>query len=445
MVPCLLNHLTMGTWNIEGIYVKINGDKICKLDDPTFQNIVKKFDLFCLQETHVPNEETIPSFNNFSIIPHCRKKSRNNRYFGGMLIYIRNSIKKGVKVCRKCDEDTFELILKKSFFGLSEDIRILYTYASPINSTYITNTRSTNILDKIQIDFLGDAHNSIILGDLNGRTKLEDDYVHDHFDKHSPIIEAVYEKDTSLLRKRSNRDTNQVDEQGRKIIDLCKASSLRVVNGRTPGDLNGDFTRYPRRNNDKPSTIDYALCSTNLIKDIHKFSVLPFTELSDHCCISLEVKIKTANMYIFDSTETGNEIPVHKSKYRFSYDKKRKSLYEENLSKNKNIETLNFTLRTRDISTGKIDKCVTDLNDIMIDAAIKTFPNKRPFLKKKNSRNKTKKWYNRECASKKRIFAKYTKQVSKTAFDREILHSATKLGLNTKKHVEKQRRPIVKK
>ena len=171
---------------------------------------------------------------------------------------------------------------------------------------------------------------------------------------------------------------------------------------RTPGDLDGNFTRYPRRNNDNPSTIDYALCSTNLIKDIHKFSVLPFTELSDHCCISLEVNIKTANLHIFDSTKTGNEIPVHKPKQRFSYDKKRKSLYEENLSKNKNIETLSFNLRTKDINTDKIDKCIIDLNDIMTDAAIKTFQNKRPFLKKKNNSNKTKKWYNRECASKKK-------------------------------------------
>ena len=40
----------------------------------------------------------------------------------------------------------------------------------------------------------------------------------------------------------------------------------------------------------KPSVIDYALCSEPLIKEVISFIVLPFTGLSDHCCISLKIK-----------------------------------------------------------------------------------------------------------------------------------------------------------
>ena len=82
MGSCMLNYLTVGCWNIEGIYIKINGVKLCKLDDCTFQNTLKRFDILCLQETHIPRDEIIPSIDNFSTIPHCRNKSGNNRYFG---------------------------------------------------------------------------------------------------------------------------------------------------------------------------------------------------------------------------------------------------------------------------------------------------------------------------------------------------------------------------
>ena len=55
----LANYLTLGCWNIEGIYEKVNGVNLCKLDEPTFLNRLKKFDLLCLQETHVPQTEVI--------------------------------------------------------------------------------------------------------------------------------------------------------------------------------------------------------------------------------------------------------------------------------------------------------------------------------------------------------------------------------------------------
>ena len=80
----IINFLTVGCWNIEGIYEKVNGVNLCKLEDHTFQKILSKFDIFCLQETHVSQTEIIPRFEHFRTIPHCREKSANNRHFGGM-------------------------------------------------------------------------------------------------------------------------------------------------------------------------------------------------------------------------------------------------------------------------------------------------------------------------------------------------------------------------
>ena len=240
---CFFKYLTVGCWNIEGLYEKVNSVKVSKLDYPLFQETLKKHDILCLQETHLSYGETIPKIDGYEVISHCRKISGNNRYFGGMLLFIKSCIKNGVKVGRKLDEDSVEIIIKKNFFGLSKDVNLLFTYASPINSPY-TKSRTENILEKIETQYINDQCNCIIMGDLNGRTKTDEDFVRDNTDKHSPINMPFYTKDSFLLG-RKNMDKHTIDEQGKLVLGLCKSSALRILNGRTPGDLDGKFTRYP--------------------------------------------------------------------------------------------------------------------------------------------------------------------------------------------------------
>ena len=118
------------------------------------------------------------------------------------------------------------------------------------------------------------------------RTKI---FVRDNTDKHSPINSSMYIKDSFPLN-RQNMDKHTVDEQGKLILGLCKSSALRILNGRVLGDENGSFTRHPSNLTDNPSVIDYALCSASLSKEVKYCSLLPFTGLSDHCCISITIK-----------------------------------------------------------------------------------------------------------------------------------------------------------
>ena len=80
--------LSVGCWNIEGIYEKVNGLKVSKLDYETFQQTLRNFDILCLQETHTAQNDNF-NIRDFVAIPHCRQISRNKRYFGGMLLLIR--------------------------------------------------------------------------------------------------------------------------------------------------------------------------------------------------------------------------------------------------------------------------------------------------------------------------------------------------------------------
>ena len=82
----------------------------------------------------------------------------------------------------------------------------------------------------------------MIAGDLNARTKIEKDYVMDDGDNFSPINDIDgYTFDNPLSR--NNMDTAPVDTHGEKVLELCKACSIRIVNGRLNRDL-GNFTRF---------------------------------------------------------------------------------------------------------------------------------------------------------------------------------------------------------
>ena len=268
------------------------------------------------------------------------------------------------------------------------------------------------------------------MGDLNGRTKTEEDFVRDIHDEHSPInYTSCYTRDSPPLC-RQNMDEHTTDEQGKLILALCKSSSLRILNGRTPGDLEGSLTRYPSNLTDNPSTIDYALCSEYLIKDVLSFSVLPFNGLSDHCCISLTVSVDIEDP---KAKETKQD-PLKKSKYIFKFDITRKHVYEQALKDDTNVEELRAILAQANNSED-VDRGITKMNTILVNAA-----KKASFAKRSKCDRNTKKqqpthhdWYNRDCKAKQRFLIQCSKKLSSNPFDRERRQIFTKARAEYKK------------
>ena len=83
----------------------------------------------------------------------------------------------------------------------------------------------------------------MIAGDFNAKTGTERDYVDDVYDDHSPINSVeTYQFDEPVLR--NNTDKHLVDSQGESLLNLCKNSHLRILNG-LKGDRLGNFTRFP--------------------------------------------------------------------------------------------------------------------------------------------------------------------------------------------------------
>ena len=148
-----------------------------------------------------------------------------------------------------------------------------------------------------------------LLGDLNSRTgKLNDSFIIEQsiinnceindFAQELFNISPTNEMDT-LFEKRYNKDTN-INNNGRLLIEFCKVSNMKIVNGRFGHDKGiGDFTFNGTR--DRNSTIDYCLVSPDLGPHIQNFEVHPFDkDYSDyHCPIIL-----TLNASHIVTTET---------------------------------------------------------------------------------------------------------------------------------------------
>ena len=84
----------------------------------------------------------------------------------------------------------------------------------------------------------------IVMGDLNGRTSEDDDFIQEVYEAHSPLRDIEkYNFDTP--KGRNNNDTSPPDAHGKMILNICKNLQLRIQNGRTSGDRWGVPTRYP--------------------------------------------------------------------------------------------------------------------------------------------------------------------------------------------------------
>ena len=74
---------------------------------------------------------------------------------------------------------------------------------------------------------------------------------------------------------------------GTRILDLCKSTGLRIVNGRLFNDLHRQFT-YVKSNS--MSVIDYLVSKPDSFYILEDFSIGSFNVYSDHAFLSFTIK-----------------------------------------------------------------------------------------------------------------------------------------------------------
>ena len=79
-----------------------------------------------------------------------------------------------------------------------------------------------------------------------------------------------------------------MNQTGRWLLEKCIDNQLFILNGRTLGDLIGQFTFHTPRGS---CTVDYFIASRTLSNCIHSMRVHDLSIFSDHCMISTKIKL----------------------------------------------------------------------------------------------------------------------------------------------------------
>ncbi|CAC5377056.1 unnamed protein product [Mytilus coruscus] len=135
---------------------------------------------------------------------------------------------------------------------------------------------------QIEVEKYSSMGDIIIQGDFNAYTNTQLDFIEfDNVTEHVNLDDSEYHPDRTLSR--NNLDHKHTNNSGKLLLNMCKETKIRILNGRTTGDLNGQPTCITYNGN---SLVDYTLTSEELIDSIGYFVVQDFTSLSNHCPIS---------------------------------------------------------------------------------------------------------------------------------------------------------------
>ena len=141
---------------------------------------------------------------------------------------VKNCISCGISLECKSNSEILWIKLKSNYFGLKNDIYLAAVYISPLNSSYTSKREDLfDILEKdiAQFSKMGSC---IICGDFNSRTNIDSDFVvydNSKYSKHT----VDYIEDVNMFR--NNMDKHKVCTYGKRLLDLCKTTNMRILNG----------------------------------------------------------------------------------------------------------------------------------------------------------------------------------------------------------------------
>ena len=261
---------------------------------------LSKFDVICLQETWAKDDSL--TFEGYTVYSTIRS-SKSKRGQGGVSVLIKNKHSNLVTHINSSSPNIIWCRLHKSLLGLESGIYLATVYSPPLQSQKKAGKDVISIVDK-EIQKYSAQGKIILLGDFNARTGKLNDFIEN--DTHGPVLpNDIYHLDEHCP-KRNNADYT-VNKVGGEILRPCIGNTLRILNGRLTGDLDGKLTSYQRTG---AGTVDYGIASEELLKSILGFQVQTLTPYSDHCPISVKIPFsKSGSM-----NNKSNKEPVRQTK-----------------------------------------------------------------------------------------------------------------------------------
>ena len=398
-----MSDLKITSWNIHGIFNRIEGFRYNKTHSPNFWDIIGNSKIFGLIETHhLATEIDQIQITGYKCFNVCRgKKGNRGRNSGGIAVYVCNTIVKGVSKVPSAGSENILIKLNKTFFGLKRDIVVTFSYCVPEYSSYQLREQLDIFGDlEFKLGCIGAESDKLCFGDFNARTHTRPDYLLNEDNTDIPIPQDIYEADTVGTTVRGNLDTI-TNKYGDNLLQLCKTVPLRICNGRKLGDIMGSFTCFT---NNGQSCVDYCLSSPSLFDNVKTLTVgHPVLTLSDHCPLTAVVSVNVNTR-------------VELTDYNF-ISKPTKLAWNKDISyKYENIlQTPEFTKRISDFlhegftnDQNGIDHATDILSNLLIEGVMRSSPaiqhdkiakiNPRLGSKKfKQKRRAHPKWHDKSC------------------------------------------------
>lgn len=303
-----INHykLLIGSQNING---GLNAK--CKYVD--FVNVVKKFDLFCIQETWLQEQQcfNIPGYHFYR--SDRKKHKRARRGSGGVVILFKNKLQHGLEKITSQSSDILWARLDHTYFGLDRDIYLACCYIPPHNSPVHTDQNVFEILNE-EIAHLSNMGDIMLVGDFNSRIGNQTEYVSEHIETDNFLDIDSISRDPLVLPPRYSED-GQRNEFNKKFMNLINDSDLRILNGRVLGDLQGKFTCHEHNGS---SVVDYCIISPSLWSEVLYFNVMDGEWYSDHSSLNVCLKVKRSDFS--NKAEDNTEDCSHDAKFQWKSD-----------------------------------------------------------------------------------------------------------------------------
>ncbi|MCG7875034.1 MAG: reverse transcriptase domain-containing protein [Candidatus Thiodiazotropha endolucinida] len=261
----------------------------------------------------------------------------------------------------------------------------------------------TNIFDRLMesLLYVNNIANEnaylLMFGDYNARTSNYPDFVVDDSSRHVHVLPDNYTVDSNVPQ-RTSQDTVRPDSNGLLLLELCRQTGMRILNGRMGNDANvGNYT-YVGSNGS--STIDYVLSSQDVFEFIQSFDVHGPNILTDHCCVSLVLQFPSNTF----SEDTKDNFEYVKGKYMWN------EVLLDDYKNTLNSDVVQSQLRclnskiSSSADVNAIDSYLSDFNEILSDVCTPFFKTCNTSVNYTYNEKRENPWFNADCEEKRYIF-----------------------------------------
>jgi hypothetical protein len=232
----------------------IHGAAITKLE--THEHLFDLFqhvDVVALTETHHFPGDTfpvLPGFYYFDVTRPVTPQGVVRKHNGGIAVLVRETWANTTAVWNTTRDGTrIWLRLGNAF---QRPLFLCIVYAAPQGLPYADNSLFEHICQEV-----GKAmslSSVLLVGDFNARTCTNNDFIDcSQLADVLMVSQAIEDTLPNDMLERQNCDTVTVGWH-REFLDLCRTTGLFILNGRTPGDISGEYTCL---SNKSFSTVDY--------------------------------------------------------------------------------------------------------------------------------------------------------------------------------------------